>query len=120
MQKFIKKNWQVICIIILLFFSMQKCTQSCNRAGDIERNESRIEQQDSTIQAYEAEIGLLRRDTADYLNQIRMYQKFDTRRNYSDSINAANLAKQRAQTEELVRQNRNLIKKIDNGKESNK
>ena len=50
-----------------------------------------------------------------------MYDKFGKQtdeyirqRNYSDSLNAVNSAKQKAQTEELIRQNRALLNKKNN------
>ena len=67
----------------------------------------------------------MKRDTSDYLNRIRMYDKFDRQtdeyirqRNYADSLNAANTAKQKAQTDELIRQNRELLNKKNKWKET--
>ena len=58
-------------------------------------------------------------DTTDYANQIRMYSKFGKQtdeyirqRNITDSINAINAAKQKAQTDALIKQ----IKKQSNEK----
>lgn len=44
----IKKNWQIILIIVLILFSMSKCTTSCNRGGEIKKLNNKIEQMDST------------------------------------------------------------------------
>lgn len=111
----IKKNWQIIVIVILLLFSMSKCTQSCNRQGIINEQSVKIEKLDSLNQINISRIQFLERDTTDYLNQIRMYQKFNNSRAYSDSINQVNMLKQREQTDALVRQTQNLVKKINEG-----
>ena len=112
----IKKNWKTILIIVLTLFSLNKCTQSCNRQSKIDKQNVKIEQLDSTLQEKNSEIVSLKRDTSDYLNRIRMYDKFGKQtdeyikqRNRTDSLNAANSAKQKAQTDELIRQNRELL-----------
>ena len=45
----IKKNWHIIVIVVLLLFGMTKCTQSCNRSTEINKNITTIEQKDSLI-----------------------------------------------------------------------
>ena len=45
----IKKNWQIIAIVLLLLFGMSKCTQSCNRSAEISKNIVTIEKKDSLI-----------------------------------------------------------------------
>lgn len=114
----IKKNWKNILIIVLILFGFNKCTQSCNRQTKIDKQTVNIEQLDSTLKEKNSEITSLKRDTSDYLNRIRMYDKFGKQtdeyikqRNYTDSLNAANTAKQKAQTDELIRQNRELLNK---------
>lgn len=112
----IRKNWKTILIVILMVFGLNKCTQSCNRQIKIDEQTFEIKQLDSTLQEKNSEIVSLKRDTSDYLNRIRMYDKFGKQtdeyirqRNYTDSLNAINSAKQKAQTEELIRQNRKLL-----------
>ena len=112
----IKKNWKIILIVILMVFGLNKCTQSCNRQIKIDEQIFKIEQLDSALQEKNSEIVSLKRDTSDYLNRIRMYDKFGKQtdeyirqRNYTDYLNAINSAKQKAQTEELIRQNRKLL-----------
>ena len=114
----IKKNWKTILIVILLLFALNKCTQSCNRQTKIDEQTTKIEQLDSALQKKNSEIVSLKRDTSDYLNRIRMYDKFGKetndyirQRNHTDSLNAVNMARQKAQTEELIRQNRELLNK---------
>lgn len=48
-MEFIKKNWKIIVIVLLVLFSLSKCTQSCNRASDITKQEMKINSLDSTI-----------------------------------------------------------------------
>lgn len=110
----LKKNWQIIVIAVLFIFGMSKCTQSCNRQSIIDKQISQIEKLDSTCNSQKQTIDFLVKDTADYLNQIKMYQTFDKRRDYSDSINNANLEKQRAQTQDLINQNKKLMNKVNN------
>ena len=114
----LKKNWKNILIIVLILFGLNKCTQSCNRQTKIDEQTVKIKQLDSTLQEKNSEIISLERDTSDYLYRIRMYDKFDRQtdeyirqRNYADSLNAANTAKQKDQTDELIRQNRELLNK---------
>ena len=51
----IKKHWKNILLIVLLLFSLSKCTQSCNRAGTIDKMEAEntelVAKKDSTIKA---------------------------------------------------------------------
>ena len=114
----IKKNWKTILIAVLIIFGMNKCTQSCNRQIKIDEQTVKIEQLDSTLQEKNSEIISLERDTSDYLYRIRMYDKFGKQtdeyirqRNHTDSLNAINSAKQKAQTDDLIRQNRELLNK---------
>lgn len=68
----IKKNWQVILICVLVLFSMNKCTVSCNRQGEIDRLNAQIEQMDSTYKYDVSERDLkieLLMDSLDDLNK---------------------------------------------------
>ena len=116
MNKF--KNWKIVALVILILFALNKCTQSCNRANKIDKLSKEIVTKDSIIEVKENQVKALVRDTTDYANQIRMYSKFGKQtdeyirqRNHTDSLNAINSAKQKAQTEELIRQNRALLNK---------
>lgn len=107
----IKKNWKNILLVVLVLFSLNKCTQSCNRASKIDKLSAEIVVKDSTITAMDNQVKALIRDTTDYANQIRMYSKFGKQtdeyirqRNITDSINAVNAAKQKAQTDVLIKQ----------------
>ena len=54
-MEYIKKHWKNILLIVLLLFSLSKCTQSCNRAGTIDKMESEnaelLVKKDSIIKA---------------------------------------------------------------------
>ena len=52
----IKKNWHIIVIVLLLLFGLSKCTQSCNRSTEINKNITTIEQKDSLIKVLEDSI----------------------------------------------------------------
>ena len=47
----VKKNWKNILLILLVLFSMSKCTSSCNRGKQIDRLNYQIVQMDSVITA---------------------------------------------------------------------
>ena len=68
----IKKHWKNILLVILLLFSLSKCTQSCNRAGEIDKITTEttqvINQKDSTIKVLS--------DSCTVLNTtIKVYQE---------------------------------------------
>ena len=55
----VKQNWKLIVIIILVLFSLSKCTQSCNRATDIENKQAQIEIMDSILKVANDSISAL-------------------------------------------------------------
>lgn len=98
MKEKLKKNWKEILLVVLLIFSMNKCTQSCNRANKIEDLNKELVIADSTynydvdslsevIKSLNAEIVTLRevngvlKDNNDNM-QTQILKK--------DSINAVN------------------------------
>lgn len=48
---FIKKNWKIILIVLLILFGMNKCTVSCNRGTKIDKQQIELVQKDSIIKA---------------------------------------------------------------------
>ena len=87
----IKKNWQIIAIVLLLVFGMSKCTQSCNRSAEIDKNVVTIEKKDSLIKVLKDsvvtlnhKIDLLRNDKS---NQEKLIES------QKESINKINEAK---------------------------
>lgn len=43
----IKKNWKNILLVLVVLFSMNKCTQSCSRQGEIDKQKIEIVSKDS-------------------------------------------------------------------------
>ena len=87
----IKKNWQIIAIVLLLVFGMSKCTQSCNRSAEIDKNVVTIEKKDSLIKVLKDSvvtlnhsIDLLRNDKS---NQEKLIES------QKESINKINEAR---------------------------
>ena len=87
----IKKNWQIIAIVLLLLFGMSKCTQSCNRSAEIDKNVVTIEKKDSFIKVLKDsvvtlnhKIDLLRNDKS---NQEKLIES------QKESINKINEAR---------------------------
>ena len=50
-MNFIKKNWKIIVIVLLVLFGMNKCTVSCNRGTTISKQQIELLQKDSIIKA---------------------------------------------------------------------
>ena len=78
----IKKNWHIIVIVLLVFFSVSKCTQSCNRSIKIDNSVKVIEQKDSTIKVLKDSIvtlnhniDLLYNDNQNYQENIKTQQE---------------------------------------------
>lgn len=59
MMNKIKKNWKNILIVLLVLFSFNKCTVSCNRKGTINKQNVEIVKQDSLIKAQSDSIRIL-------------------------------------------------------------
>ena len=49
MKDFLNKHWKNIIIVILVLFSLNKCTVSCNRGNKIKQTNIEIAQRDSVI-----------------------------------------------------------------------
>ena len=48
-MEFIKKNWKIILIVLLIVFSLNKCTVACNRDTKINKQQIELVQKDSII-----------------------------------------------------------------------
>ena len=46
-MEFIKKNWKIILIALLIVFSLNKCTVACNRDTKINKQQIELVQKDS-------------------------------------------------------------------------
>lgn len=49
MKDFLNKHWKNIVIVILVLFSLNKCTVSCNRGNKLKQTNVEIAQRDSVI-----------------------------------------------------------------------
>jgi inorganic pyrophosphatase len=49
MKDFLNKHWKNIVIVILVLFSLNKCTVSCNRGNKLKQTNIEIAQRDSVI-----------------------------------------------------------------------
>jgi hypothetical protein len=72
----IKKNWKIILIFILVLFGMNKCSVSCSRGHEINRQKTEIMQLDSTVKA--------QTDSIKYLNLELISEK-----SKGDAVNEA-------------------------------
>lgn len=89
-MKKIKKNWHIIVIVILLLFGMSKCTQSCNRSTEINKNITTIEQKDSLIKVLNDSIVVLNHKI-DLLDNDKSNQEklIESQKESLDKINEA-------------------------------
>lgn len=87
----LKKNWYIIVIVILLIFSLSKCTQSCNRQTTIDKINVELVKKDSTIKVMNDSIVSLNHKidllTNDKTNQEKLVET------QQDAINKINEAK---------------------------
>lgn len=87
----LKKNWYIIVIVILLIFSLSKCTQSCNRQTTIDKTNVELVKKDSIIKVMNDSIVSLNHKidllTNDKTNQEKLVET------QQDAINKINEAK---------------------------
>ena len=106
-----RKNWKSILIILLVLFSLGKCTQSCNRSLKIDELESTVAEKDSMINSMSRQIELLQIDTTNYRGRLHMYEGFTEamtinieKQNNISEKNARLQAEQNAKISKLERQ----------------
>lgn len=86
-SNFLKRNLKNIVIVILIMFSLNRCTVACNRSYKIKENYNKIEKLDSVIKVQYDEISDLKRDIIGYKDKLGIYDNFNKERNKQDSIN---------------------------------
>lgn len=59
-MEFIKKNWKNILIVLLVVFSLNKCTVACNRDTKINKQQTELVQKDSIIKAQYDSLNILK------------------------------------------------------------
>lgn len=113
---YIKRNWKNILLIILLLFSLSKCTSSCTRGRTIDRLNYQIVQMDSIITSNGIELDKLSTRLDDAQNSINNYKGIATG-NQQELVNKVTSLtdenKQlKGQVNSLTKENTKLNKKI--------
>lgn len=106
----LKKNWKNILLILLVLFSMSKCTSSCSRGREIDRLNIRIEQLDSTCIANGIELDKLNTRLGDAQTSIDSYKGIATG-NQKELVDKVT---------RLTEENRNLTNKVNSLNKENK
>lgn len=102
-MEYIKKNWKIILISILIVFSLNKCTVACNRDTKINKQNIELVQKDSIIKAQ-----------TDSLNILKVRWD-DAQTNKNDLVGVALNTKQELanQVNQLTNENNSLSQKIN-------
>lgn len=102
-MEFIKKNWKMILIALLVVFSLNKCTVACNRDTKINKQQTELVQKDSIIKVQ-----------ADSLNILKIRWN-DAQTNKNDIVGVALNSKQELtnQVNQLTNENKTLSQKIN-------
>lgn len=103
----IKKNWKTILIVLLVIFSLNKCTVSCNRGSKLSQAEQTISKQDSAIKVMSDSIKSLNVTIANLADKNGMLSEFNKQQSKSDSLN-------RATQKEQMRQVNSVINRLKN------
>jgi TolA-binding protein len=106
----LKKNWKNILLILLVLFSMSKCTSSCSRGKQIDRLNYQIVQMDSVITSNGIELDKLNTRLDDAQTSIDSYKGIATgnQRDLVDKIST------------LTEEKRNLESQLRKEKADNK
>lgn len=102
-MEFIKKNWKMVLIALLVVFSLNKCTVACNRDTKINKQQTELVQKDSIIKVQ-----------ADSLNILKIRWN-DAQTNKNDIVGVALNSKQELtnQVNQLTNENKTLSQKIN-------
>lgn len=98
----IKKNWKTILIVVLLLFSLNKCTVSCNRGSKLSKAEQEIVSKDSAIQKMSDSIKTLNVTIANLTDKNGMLTEFNKQQSKSDSLNRATQKEQMNQVNSVI------------------
>ena len=112
----IKRNWKNILLIVLILFSVSKCTSSCTRGRQIDRLNYQIVQMDSVIHANGIELDKLNMRLDDAQTSIDSYKGIATgnQRDLVDKVSALTEENKqlKSQVTSLTKENTKLNKKI--------
>ncbi len=103
------KHWKNILLIILVLFSLSKCTSSCNRKMEINRLNTQIEVLDSTLAV---------RDSIIHDNEfeiVRLNEGLNSEKKHNDNfatIATGNQTELTNKINQLTNENKNLKQKI--------
>ena len=102
-MEFIKKHGIKILIALLVIFGMNKCTVSCNRGNEIEKQKIEIVQKDSIIKVQSDSLNILKIRWNDAQTSQSTYQgiALDTKQELSNQVS------------QLTNENNNLNQKIN-------
>lgn len=98
----IKKNWKTIFIVLLVIFSLNKCTVSCNRGSKLNKAEQEIVSKDSTIKSMSDSIKSLNVTIANLADKNGMLSEFNKQQSKSDSLNRATQKEQMRQVNSVI------------------
>lgn len=112
----IKRNWKNILLIILILFSVNKCTSSCTRGKQIDKLNYQIVQMDSVIHANGIELDKLNMRLDDAQTSIDSYKGIATG-NQRDLVNKVSTLTEenkqlKKQVTSLAKENTKLNQKI--------
>ena len=99
----LKANWKNIALILLLLFSLSKCTSSCSRGKKIDKLNYQIEQRDSIITANGIALDKLNTRLDDAQASIDSYKGIATG-NQKELVDKVN---------QLTEENKSLINKLN-------
>lgn len=113
----VKRNWKNIALILLLLFSMTKCTSSCNKQKQIDKMDYQIVQMDSVITANGIELDKLNMRLDDAKTSIDSYKGIATG-NQQELVNKVSELseenkKLKNQVNSLTKENNNLKKEVE-------
>lgn len=103
----IKKNWKEILIIILIVFSMNKCTVSCNRGSKLDKANQEIVSRDSTISVMSDSIKSLNVTVANLMDKNGMLSDFNKKQSTADSLNRAAQKEQMSTIKKMIKDRKN-------------
>lgn len=113
----VKRNWKNIALILLLLFSLSKCTSSCNKQKQIDKMDYQIVQMDSVIIANGIELDKLNMRLDDAKTSIDSYKGIATG-NQQELVNKVSELseenkKLKNQVNTLTKENNNLKKEVE-------
>ena len=112
----IKRNWKNILLIILILFSVSKCTSSCTRGKQIDKLNYQIIQMDSVIHANGIELDKLNMRLDDAQTSIDSYKGIATgnQRDLVDKVSTLTEENKqlKKQVTSLTKENTKLNQKI--------